>query len=72
MGETLRFARRAADPATDAIWMAETVMRYSPATDAEALKLLRTSFPDCPLSLRVAALDLLMKQNRRTSARLPS
>lgn len=45
--------------------MAETVMRYSPASDAEALKLLRSSFPDCPLSLRVAALNLLMRQNRR-------
>ncbi len=48
----------------DAIWMAETVMRYSPASHAEALKLLRASFPDCPLSLRVAALSLLMKQSR--------
>jgi hypothetical protein len=37
-------------------------MRYSPASDAEALKLLRGHFPDCPLSLRVAALDFLMRR----------
>jgi hypothetical protein len=42
--------------------MAAWVMRYSPASDAEALKLLRGHFPDCPLSLRVAALDFLMRR----------
>ncbi len=63
MGQAL-LASRSTDVA-DAIWMAETVMQYSPASDAEALKLLRASFPDCPLSLRVAALNLLMRQNRR-------
>ncbi len=65
MGLALKIASRPADPAADAVWMAEAVMRYSPATDAEALKLLRASFPHCPLSLRVAALDLLMRQHRR-------
>ena len=65
MGEALPLARRSADPATDARHMADSVMRYSPATDAEALKLLRASYPHYPLSLRVAALNLLMKQNRR-------
>jgi hypothetical protein len=45
-------------PETMAAW----VMRYAPATDAEALKLLRGRFPDCPLSLRVAALDYLMRR----------
>jgi hypothetical protein len=48
--------------------MAAWVMSYAPATDAEALKLLRSRFPDCPLSLRVAALDFLM---RRHPAALP-
>lgn len=65
MGQALKVAHRPSDTA-DAVWMAEAVMRYSPASDAEALKLLRSSFPDCPLSVRVAALDLLMRQNRRT------
>ncbi|HWK94426.1 MAG TPA: hypothetical protein VNR39_03285 [Pseudolabrys sp.] len=67
MGQAL-LKSRSANPAADAVWMAETVMQYSPATDSEALKLLRTSFPDCPLSLRVAALNLLMRNNRRTAA----
>ncbi len=49
-----------ADPAT----MAERIMMLKPATDAEALKLLRASFPDCPLSARVAALDFLMRRSR--------
>jgi hypothetical protein len=40
-------------------------MEFAPATDAEALKLLRTSFPDCPLSARVAALDYLMRRRGR-------
>jgi hypothetical protein len=65
MGQAL-LKSRSANPAADAVWMAETVMRYSPASDAEALKLLRASFPDCPLSLRVAALNLLMRNNRRS------
>lgn len=64
MGQAL-LKSRPANPAADAVWMAETVMRYSPATDSEALRLLRASFPDCPLSLRVAALNLLMRNNRR-------
>ena len=67
MGQAL-LKSGSANPATDALSMAEAVMRYSPATDAEALKLLRTSFPDRPLSLRVAALNLLMRQSRRSAA----
>ncbi len=46
------------DPENMAAW----VMQFSPATDAEALKLLRSRFPDRPLSLRVAALDFLMRR----------
>ncbi|HEY0224575.1 MAG TPA: hypothetical protein VGC38_08685 [Pseudolabrys sp.] len=45
--------------------MAERVMQFAPASDAEALKLLRSSFPDHPLSMRVAALDFLLRQTRR-------
>jgi hypothetical protein len=43
--------------------MAAWVMSFSPATDAEALKLLRGRFSDCPLSLRVAALDHLTRRH---------
>jgi hypothetical protein len=49
------------DPERMAAW----IMQFSPATDAEALKLLRASFPDHPLSLRVAALDFLMRRGDR-------
>jgi hypothetical protein len=68
MGQAFRFERSSFSAAPDATTMAETVMQFSPATDAEALKLLRASFPDCPLSMRVAALDFLMrhKPRRRT------
>jgi hypothetical protein len=60
MGQALRFERTAGTPAPEN--MAAWVMSYAPATDAEALKLLRGRFPDCPLSLRVAALDFLMRR----------
>jgi hypothetical protein len=57
MGHALPIVRDI-DPAS----MAERIMRFAPASDAEALKLLRASFPDCPLSARVAALDYLMRR----------
>ncbi|HEX3440613.1 MAG TPA: hypothetical protein VHT93_09735 [Pseudolabrys sp.] len=44
--------------------MAARIVGFAPATDAEALKLLRNRFPDSPLSLRVAALDVLMRAPR--------
>jgi hypothetical protein len=53
---------RIADPES----MAARVMQFAPASDAEALKLLRASFPDCPLSARVAALAFLMRRRPRT------
>ena len=56
-------------PATDPESMAARVMEFAPATDAEALKILRASFPDCPLSARVAALDFLMRRKSRRPAR---
>ncbi len=48
-----------ADPAS----MASRLMEFAPASDAEALKLLRASFPDAPLSLRVAALAFLSRKS---------
>ena len=64
MGQALQTDRFPAihDPAT----MAARVMEFAPATDSEALKLLRSSFPDCPLSARVAALDYLMRRRPRS------
>ena len=61
MGEALKTAWKPASLASDAARMAESVLQFSPATDAEALKLLRASFPHCPLSMRVAALDLFLR-----------
>jgi hypothetical protein len=61
MGQAFRSDRSAITPAPES--MAAWVMSYAPASDAEALKLLRGRFPDCPLSLRVAALDYLMRRH---------
>ena len=70
MGEAFRSSTFRRQPAAlDAVRMAESVLQFCPATDAEALKLLRTSFPHCPLSLRVAALDLLMRRPMRANVR---
>ena len=70
MGEFLRSSTFRPQPAAlDAARMAERVLQFSPATDAEALRLLRTSFPNYPLSLRVAALDLLMRRHARANGR---
>ena len=62
MGQALRIDAfsAVADPAA----MAEQVIQFAPASEAEALKLLRASFPDCPLSARVAALGFLMRRQR--------
>jgi hypothetical protein len=42
---------------------------FAPGSDAEALKMLRARFPESPLSLRVAALDYLMRRRPREIAR---
>ncbi|MBN9048465.1 MAG: hypothetical protein J0H78_03320 [Rhizobiales bacterium] len=54
--------RQSADLAST---MAERIMAFHPASDAEALKLLRASFPNSPLSLRVTALDFLNRRRAR-------
>jgi hypothetical protein len=63
MGEAFRSERYSYSPIADASTMAERIMQFSPASDAEALKLLRASFPNQPLSMRVAALNLLMRRH---------
>jgi hypothetical protein len=60
MGQAFRTERMIAGAAPES--MAAWVMTYAPATDAEALRLLRDRYPDSPLSLRVAALDFLMRR----------
>ena len=60
MGDAFRLGRFTplAAPESLRTW----VMSHAPATDADALKLLRGRFTDRPLSLRLAALDFLMRQ----------
>jgi hypothetical protein len=63
MGEAFRSERYSYSAIADASTMAERIMQFAPASDSEALKLLRASFPDHPLSMRVAALNLLMRRH---------
>ncbi len=42
--------------------MAEELMNSSPESDADALRHLRQSFPDAPLTVRVAALAAMMRR----------
>jgi hypothetical protein len=60
------FKSDAFTPAFDPADMAARVMTFAPATDAEALKILRASFPECTLSMRIAALDYLMRRRPRS------
>lgn len=64
MGEAFAHERHSFSPRTSPEDMAARVMNLAPATDAEALRLLRSSFPDLPLSARVAALGHLARQSR--------
>jgi hypothetical protein len=42
--------------------MAEALVNSSPSTASQALKHLRAMFPDSPLTVRVAALNALMRR----------
>jgi hypothetical protein len=42
--------------------MVEQIIRTGPNSHAEALKQLRAAFPDSPLTVRVAALAILMRR----------
>jgi hypothetical protein len=69
MAEAFRIEPLSFAAPADPVKMVERVLQFSPSTDAEALKLLRASFPGYPLSLRVAALGLLMKRQSRDAGR---
>ncbi|MDP2410494.1 MAG: hypothetical protein Q8M26_09435 [Pseudolabrys sp.] len=64
MGEAFKYDQSLFAAVSSPEDMAARVMRFAPASDAEALKLLRASYPDCPLSARVAALDFLMRRTK--------
>jgi hypothetical protein len=51
--------------------MADTVMTYDPATDTDALTLLRAMYPEVPLPLRVAALDLIARRRNGHERHIP-
>ena len=61
MGQACKIERNRFSPTIDASTMTERVMQFSPASKAEAIKLLRASFAECPLSMRVAVLDMLIR-----------
>ena len=42
--------------------MAQRMLQLHPVSGAEALRALRAAFPDSPLTLRVAALDMIMRR----------
>jgi hypothetical protein len=61
MGQASKIKRTVFSPTIDASTMTARVMQFLPASEAEAFKLLRASFAECPLSMRVAALDMLIR-----------
>ena len=61
MGQARRIERTPIPPPTDARTMTQWVMQFGPANRAEAIKLLRASFAECPLSMRVAIIDMLIR-----------
>ena len=63
--QAFKIERYTFSPPIDASTIAERVMQFAPASAVEALKLLRASFAECPLSMRVAALDMLMRGRLR-------
>ena len=63
MGQRLKPSEFLDTASVDPSAMAARLMEYKPASDAEALKLLRASFPDASLSLRVAALAFLSRKS---------
>ena len=63
MGELFRprySARPGATP--DPVRMAERILAFDPATDAEAAKLVRAAYAGYPLSARLTALHLMMRR----------
>ncbi len=62
MGHAFRIEHYVDLPTLDATEMATLIKQLAPASEADALSLLRVKFANSPLSMRVAALDLLMRK----------
>ncbi len=65
MGHAFRIEQYVDLPTLDAAEMAALIKQFAPASEADALNLLRASFADRPLSMRVAALDLMIRGRQR-------
>ncbi len=61
MGQAFKIDHYVDFPTIDAAEMAALIMQFAPASDADAIELLRANFADSPLSMRLAALDMLMR-----------
>ncbi len=68
MGHVFRIEHYVDFPTLDASEMATLVEQLAPASEADALSLLRVTFAGSPLSMRVAALDMMMRGRRRPEA----
>ncbi len=68
MGKVFKLDHYVDFPTLDAAEMAALVQQFAPQSDADALALLRANFAGSPLSMRGAALDLLMRRQRRHNA----
>jgi len=51
--------------------MVEWIGRQCPTSGSEALRQLRAAFPDSPLTLRVAALNLLIRRQHGDTGYMP-
>ena len=72
MGQAFRIEHTVGFTTLDAAEMAALVRQFAPASDADALRLLRANFVDSPLSMRVAALHMLMRGRWRQSQLSPT
>ncbi len=68
MGHAFRIEHYVDFPTLDATEMATLIKQLAPSSEADALSLLRVNFSGSPLSMRVAALDMLMRGRWRSEA----
>lgn len=67
MGQAFRIEHYVNFPTVEAAEMAALVRQFGPASEADALRLLRVNFAGSSLSMRLAALDMLMRRGRHRS-----
>ncbi len=69
MGHAFRIEHYVDFPTLDAAEMTALIKQFAPASEADALCLLRANFAGSPLSMRIAALDMLMRGRWRSESR---